>query len=88
MGSFTKLGNEIWRYFTTDGVPASGPWKVRKSDMITWMTEVENQVGDAGRIGISADYVVQPGDKHEEGGAASVGSRHPLTILERSLKNA
>ncbi|MGJ4888965.1 hypothetical protein ACQR1Y_12265 [Bradyrhizobium sp. HKCCYLRH3099] len=46
MGSFTKLGAEIWRYFVTDGVPASGPWKVRKDQMQVWMAEVEAQTGN------------------------------------------
>lgn len=46
MSTFTKLGAQIWRYFVTDGVPASGKWTVQKAEMQVWMAEVENQIGN------------------------------------------
>jgi hypothetical protein len=38
---FTKFGAEIWRDFTTAGVPGSGLWKIVKADMRAWMLAVE-----------------------------------------------
>ncbi len=42
--SFTKYGAEIWRDYTTAGVPASGAWDVVKADMRAWMAGVETEV--------------------------------------------
>lgn len=34
--------NQVWRDYTTDGVPASGVWNPRKSDIRAWGSAVEN----------------------------------------------
>jgi hypothetical protein len=41
MTSFAKLGSEIFRDYTTDGVPASGAWKPGKADIRQWLATVE-----------------------------------------------
>ncbi|UCI23674.1 hypothetical protein [Mesorhizobium sp. B2-8-5] len=42
------LAETIWRDFVTDGVPASGPWKPRKSEIRLWGAYVERQQAGSG----------------------------------------
>lgn len=45
--AFAKLGAEIMRDYTTDGVAASGPWQPIKGDMRAWMATVESGAGSS-----------------------------------------
>lgn len=49
---FTKLGAEVFRNYSTDGVPASGAWEPVKSDIRGWMITVEAAIGGVSSNGI------------------------------------
>jgi lysophospholipase L1-like esterase len=48
MAIFSKLARYIWRDWSTDGIPSSGPNMVLKSDVRTWGSEIEAYLNDVG----------------------------------------
>ncbi|HYD66161.1 hypothetical protein [Azospirillum sp.] len=43
----TPAGADVWRLYNVDGVPASGPHRPVKADVIAWAASLEGEVSDA-----------------------------------------